>query len=177
MYTYNARSGLREVVNPVCDYMEADLGIPCGPEARTLLLAIAGQESGWTARRQYGFGPARGLWQFEKWGGVAGVLTHHSTRHQAIAVCQDQFVNPTIEAAYEALMTNDMLACAFARLLMWTDPFALPTSQSAAWAMYLRTWRPGKPREHHWPVNWFQACGAMEAATKGWRALEIVNVK
>src|SRR4051794_10226049 len=42
---------------------------------RVELAAIAGQETGWSARRQVG-GPARSYWQMESMGGVHGVLTH-----------------------------------------------------------------------------------------------------
>ena len=55
--------------------------------ARVLVLAVALQESGFTARRQYGNGPARGYWQFEAGGGVIGVLAHHSTATHARIVC------------------------------------------------------------------------------------------
>ena len=47
-----------------------------------------------------------------------------------------------------ALEHDDVLAAAFGRLLLWTDPRAPPAvgDESGAWALYLRCWRPGKPR-------------------------------
>ena len=57
------------------------------PNAVHLLLAIGLQESGLCERCQIidggGKGPARGLWQFERGGGVVGVLTHPLTRTHA----------------------------------------------------------------------------------------------
>ena len=43
------------------------------PEAEVLLLAIATQESALRHRTQVG-GPARGYWQFERGGGLAGIM-------------------------------------------------------------------------------------------------------
>ena len=51
-------------------------------EAVVMLLAIGLQESLFKYRRQMANGPARGFWQFEKMGGVAGVL-----QHRAFPVC------------------------------------------------------------------------------------------
>ena len=48
-------------------------------EAVVMLLAIGLQESLFRYRRQMANGPARGFWQFEKMGGVAGVLQHRTT--------------------------------------------------------------------------------------------------
>ena len=48
--------------------------MPSEAAARVMLLAIAGVESGCYARVQVPVAHARGLWQFERGGGVAGVL-------------------------------------------------------------------------------------------------------
>jgi hypothetical protein len=37
---------------------------------------------------------------------------------------------------------DDMLACVFARLLLWTDPRPLPASEDAGWAAYLLVLAP-----------------------------------
>lgn len=128
------------------------------PAARVMLLAIGLQESRFQHRRQIG-GPARGFWQFEKGGGVRGVLLHASTREQAQSVCKARGVPATADAVYEALDKDDVLAAAFARLLLWSDPQALPTvgATDAAWALYLRTWRPGRPHPQTWPDLYRQA--------------------
>ena len=54
-------------------------------------------------------------------------------------------VSPTVDAVYSALHRDDILAAAFARLLLWTNPNALPAigQEEAAWQLYLREWRPG----------------------------------
>ena len=62
------------------------------PKARVMLLAIALQESGLAHRVQVG-GPAHGLWQFERGGGVKGVLRCHTTREHARALCAKRHVS------------------------------------------------------------------------------------
>lgn len=116
------------------------------PNARALVLAICRQESRLVHRRQL-HGPARGFAQFELAGGVVGVLTHPSTKAHIEGVLQELSYPPAASACYEAIEHNDILACVFARLLLWTDPHPLPASTDAdgAWATYERTWRPGKP--------------------------------
>lgn len=121
------------------------------PEAEIMLLAIGLQESRLIHRRQIG-GPGRGLWQFERGGGVAGVLRHPSSRDHAVRVCDARGVAPVAEQVYQRLEHDDVLAAAFARLLLWTDPAALPgaSDPQGGWDLYLRTWRPGKPHRHTW---------------------------
>ena len=91
-------------------------------------------------------GPARGIFQFERGGGVAGVLRHEASHKHAINVCAALGVTPTVDGVFNALPEKeDVLDAAFARLLYWTDPFALPVvgDVEGAWQYYLRTWRPG----------------------------------
>lgn len=120
-------------------------------QAIVMLLAIGLQESRFLYRRQIG-GPARGLWQFERGGGVYGVLQHPTTATLARQAATRYGIEPITSAVYNALEHQDELACALARLLLWTDPRALPavTDTAGAWALYLRTWRPGKPHPHTW---------------------------
>lgn len=112
--------------------------------ARIQLLAIGLQESGFAARQQKG-GPARSYWQFEQGGGIHGVLTHPVSKPYARAVCGLRSVAPVESDVYAAFLSDDQLACAFARLLLWTDPEPLPQvgDEQAAWALYHRAWRPG----------------------------------
>lgn len=126
--------------------------------AELMLLAIGLQESRFEHRRQIG-GPARGWWQFEQGGGVAGVLRHPASRAAAVRVCDARGVQPTAEQVYQRLEHDDVLAAAFARLLLWTDPQPLPAvgECSAAWDLYLRTWRPGKPHRHTWDALYARA--------------------
>ena len=124
------------------------------PQAETMLIAIAWQESRLEHRVQMGGGPARGFWQFEREGGVRGVLRHHSSKLRAIEACSDLVVEPTKEAVHTAIAQNDLLACIFARLLLFTDPYPLPTKEAEAWNYYERNWRPGKPHPENWGESW-----------------------
>lgn len=126
--------------------------------ANLMLLAIGLQESRFEHRQQIG-GPARSFWQFERNGGVAGVLMHASTGRHAHAVCILRGIAPTKEAVYARMIDDDLLGCAFARLLLYTDPAPLPELGDAAgaWAYYLRNWRPGKPHQSSWNGLYAQA--------------------
>ncbi|MFE0843120.1 hypothetical protein [Achromobacter insolitus] len=126
--------------------------------ARVQLLAIGLQESRFLHRRQIK-GPAMGFWQFERGGGVRGVLSHPSSWQAAREVCAARGVKPTATDVYNMLEHDDVLAAAFARLLLWTDPARLPAvgEVDAAWALYLRTWRPGKPHPQTWGGLYAQA--------------------
>ncbi|MDR6600970.1 hypothetical protein J2732_001953 [Achromobacter deleyi] len=126
--------------------------------ARVMLLAIGLQESRFLHRRQIG-GPARGFWQFERGGGVRGVLTHPASRDHAYRVCAARGVDPVAAAVYPALEADDVLAAAFARLLMWTDAWRLPAvgDTQGGWELYIRTWRPGKPHPGTWQALYAQA--------------------
>lgn len=130
------------------------------PEARVEMGAIGLQESKFEHRWQVidandpsRKGPARGLWQFERNGGVAGVMSHPASKDLARAACDRQGVPFEKLAVWQALEVDDWLAAVFARLLLWTDPGPLPmvTQVDAAWALYVRTWRPGKPHPEKWP--------------------------
>lgn len=133
------------------------------PTARVIMLAIAFQESGLQHRRQRR-GPARGYWQFEHGGGVRGVLNHSSSRPHIRSVLEQLDYKATSNPAtcYAAIEHNDILAAAFARLLMWTDPQPLPTDESGSWDLYMRTWRPGKPHISAWASNYQKALEAIK---------------
>jgi hypothetical protein len=136
------------------------------PLARRHLLAISLQEADGTARFQRlnggGKGPARGLWQMEEGGGVKGVLTHPASRELALKVCAARGVLATNAAAWQRMEFDDVLAAAFARLLLLTDPKALPTEEHPAWELYrYRLWRPGKPHPEKWPSCWARAGAAL----------------
>lgn len=134
-------------------------------EARVMLLAIGLQESRLVHRRQLvgnpprPTGPATGLWQFERGGGVVGVLQHHATRTHARTLCNARNVEPTSQAVWQALQHDDVLAAGFARLLLWSDPRSLPEigNKQGALDLYIRTWRPGKPKPKVWGDNYEQA--------------------
>lgn len=135
------------------------------PRARVMLRVSGLQESRFTHRAQVidggGKGPARGFWQFERGGGVKGVLTHPSTSRHAQSICLARGVPADPRSVWLALETDDVLAAAFARLLLWSDPKSLPElgDVDGAWECYLRNWRPGKPHLKTWEGLYRQAIG------------------
>ena len=138
--------------------------------ARVSLIAIGLQESGLKDRCQKlangGRGPAHGLWQFERTGGVLGVLTHGTTRRHAFDVCKARGVPADSASVWTALEHDDVLAAVFARLLLWADAKPLPAEDDAEglWKTYaLRTWRPGKPHPETWPAAYANAVTAVGA--------------
>lgn len=150
-------------INPALGWLH-NRGIPATDAARVMLLAITGQEADAQYRRQHGGGPARGLYQFERMGGCAGVLAHAVSLRHAEAICAARGVEPSATAVHGALERDDVLAAVFARLLLWTDPRALPTDENAGWGAYLRNWRPGKPHPDRWGSNWRLAIEAVRFA-------------
>jgi len=115
------------------------------PEARVMLIAIGLQESAFQHRRQIK-GPARGFWQFELGGGFRGVLRHaSSTKYAKHLLTERRYSGMTESEQFAQLETDDVLAAGMARLLLWTDPKALPALNRPddAFEYYLRTWRPG----------------------------------
>lgn len=136
--------------------------IPVSDQARVEVMAIAGQESDWRARRQIG-GPARSYWQFEKGGGVAGLFG--STPHQLAVVCAYLDIPFDATTVFEAMAWNDRLSCCMARLLLWTDAAPLPAVGDAngAWAYYQSNWRPGAPHPEVWPTNYKTASQLLHA--------------
>ena len=137
------------------------------PEARALLLAIAGQESGWTSRLQQPTPVARGFWQCEKNGAVLGVLTHGATGDMLKAHCAALEIPCDLDTVYEAIAWNDSLAYALARLLLWTDPAPLPGIGDSTGALmyYERLWRPGKPDAARWATRYAEAFHIFAAPT------------
>ena len=127
--------------------------------AKRMLLAIGLQESGFATVRQYGNGPASGYWQFERGGGVNGVLNHPASAELAKKAAERYGVTPDKQHVWLALGEQDkqILAATFARLLLYTDPHALPVTVKDGWDCYLRNWRPGKPHPDKWPACWTAA--------------------
>lgn len=151
---------LVNAIDPAHALLERLTGLRSDDRARVLSLAIAGQESAWVHRRQIG-GPARSFWQFEKGGGVAGVLAHHATKDKIKAVCADLEIPCDTATVYEAMAWNDVLGAAMARLLLFSDPAALPDvgKVQPGWDYYIRNWRPGMPHPSTWPGRYGTAMG------------------
>lgn len=134
-------------------------------QARVMMYAIGLQESGFEHRFQVvsgnpdAKGPARGYWQFERGGGVRGVMQHHKTEDYAERMCHVRGVPFKFDDVWQRLETDDVLAACFARLLLWADPATIPamSDQHGAWDCYVRNWRPGKPHEKRWFENHAQA--------------------
>ena len=160
---------LREAINPALAMLPVNMDTP---DARVMLLAIGLQESRFMYRYQklvgqpYRKGPALGYWQFEKGGGVQGVLNHPSSMLHARDICASRNVLPTADDVWPELETDDILAAAFARLLLWTDRAPMPkttASHDEAWNCYYRCWRPGLPKRDTWDEFHAQAVGQVVA--------------
>ena len=139
---------MRNFILPGLRYLPADMR---SPEAMAMLFAIGMQESRFEYRFQIG-GPARGFFQFEENGGIAGVLAHPATGDIIRGVCFALIITPTKEDCYDAVAYNDPLAVCFARLLLWTLTDSLPgmNEYDKGWTQYLAAWRPGRPRIDTW---------------------------
>ena len=149
------------IVKPSLEYLSEFTEQPAfnTARARAMLVAIAWQESRLEYRHQLK-GPARGYWQFEQGGGLAGVVSHSATHDIAVALFEKFKIE--YPQRFVAIELNDMLACCFARLLLWTDPQPLPppgaTAEDKAWDYYIRNWRPGKPHRNTWKEAWAHGC-------------------
>jgi len=142
------------------------------PAARVMLLAIGLQESRFEHRRQLvgnpprPTGPAKSFWQAEQGGGmVHGVRLHPATSAAAARLYQARGVQARDVAIWDAIEHDDVLAAGLARLLLWSDSGRLPAvgDADAAWSLYLRTWRPGKPHPQTWPDLYRQAVAEVQS--------------
>lgn len=153
------------ILRPGLASCAAITGIPVSDRALQLMLAIAIQESNLAHRYQVLSnnrpGPARGWWQFERGGGVVGVMRHAATKDRARACCDHLGVRWQDSAIWRALEGHDTLAVCFARLLLWSDPKPLPGYLDDGWDYYLRNWRPGKPHRSRWTDAWPRAKEAL----------------
>lgn len=163
------KEALRDIIRPALLLLPERMR---GQRAECMEVAIGLQESGLNERVQRPLrpgmpnGPARGLWQFERGGGVRGVLRHHASSGIAERLCEHLGYRPEDEAGiWAGLEHDDILAAVFARLLLWTDPQPLPSlgDPNGAWQLYLRVWRPGKPHIDRWPANYDAALEAVRA--------------
>ena len=146
---------LRTAINPALGLLPAHMDTDA---ARVMLLSAGLQESRLQFRAQktndpYMKGPARGLWQFERAGGVAGVMSSIRTHSLALTLSQARGVPFDSSLIHARLEFDDVLAAGFARLLMFADAKPLPdvdANHQEAWDCYVRCWRPGKPRRETW---------------------------
>jgi hypothetical protein len=140
----------------------AQRGIPDDRKSRVESLTIAGQESGWAYRVQNG-GPAHSFWQFEKGGGVVGVMNHPASREHLKALCGWLAIPFDADVIYQAMIYNDVLAAGMARLLLLTDPRPMPEIDDVqgGWDTYQRNWRPGAPHPEAWDARYATALAAV----------------
>jgi len=93
-----AQQFLTDILRPGYAEIEDVIDIPRSDAADIVLVAIAGQEADWRHRYQVlnsgNKGPARGLWQFERGGGVHGVLRHKRTATKARDLCAARGITP-----------------------------------------------------------------------------------
>lgn len=143
--------------------------VPVSRDVHVLILAIAGQEGNWSERVQSGNGPAHGFWQFERGGGVAGVLHHPVVGPIADRLCELIPVDANPPAVWSLFATEkgDNLAVSFARLLLWTDPHSIPppTDEDGTWNVYVQNWRPGRPHQDGWHARITAANAAVEVSS------------
>lgn len=158
---------LRTAINPALEELDG-MGIPTNPLAARFLLAIAKQESGLAARRQIvggaEIGPAVSFWQGEVTGGMMLTLSHRATKIRMADLCAAYNVQPDARALWEAIRYNDILAAAAARLLIYTLPYGLPTTEDEGWRQYVEAWRPGKPHRERWGPAWALASTVTKVA-------------
>lgn len=155
-----------QVIEPGAAWTEDACGLTSSVAARRILLAIAIQESDLRHRRQVLAGgqpgPAKSFWQGERTGGMILVATSPkispSIRQKGEALCRAAGVLPVAMSIWNAIENHDLLAYGLARLLLWSDPHAIPETEDAAWRCYAdRLWRPGKPHRDRWVQSWAQA--------------------
>lgn len=122
------------------------------------MYTIGLQESHLDERRQLG-GPARSFWQFELGGGVTGVLSHPATQPLIRNVLNRLDYDYKPITSYVAMEHNDVLAFAFARLLLFTEPAQLPAQgqYEESWRQYVANWRPGLPHRSTWNAYYDEA--------------------
>ena len=155
---------LRQIIGPVPSAAQ---------EARLMLLAIPGQESGWQNIQQGGGGPGRGFFQMEP-PTCSLILNNPVSVTMSHKVCSALNVSPA--DVYANLIKEPQLAVAMARFDLFCDPYALPAygDEEMAWICYAyRVWRPGAVAKggesatearKRWSVNYAMAL----AADKAW---------
>lgn len=153
---------LATAINPALEDLERIAGIKPTDVARRNLVAISVKEADAKSRHQIldnpdSGGPARGLFQFERGGGVKGVMQHPASSEAAKKLCEFYRVEWNRSAIWRTLEGHDRLAAVFARLLLYTDPRPLRDDQAGTLEYYLANWRPGVENRAKWPMSWATA--------------------
>lgn len=157
---------LTTVLVPGLTWLSSVLGPkpPASREARLLLLAIPGIESGYENIRQEDNGPAVGYFQDES-ETCSEVIANPAANLKMHLVCADLKIPPNGMAIYGSLLGSPDLQVAMSRMVLWCDPYPLPAygDEGAAWHRYVSVWRPGKPRQRDWPPVYAAALAADRA--------------
>lgn len=138
-----------------------------GTKAEVQAIATGLQETRLNARRQMGNGPARGLTQFEKGGGVRECVRNPVVTQYTEACAALARVPFTEDGVWAGLEFDDELAMQLTRLNYWRSPRQLPELGDAdgAWKLYNAVWAPGKPRPETWADNYAAAWEAVRENT------------
>lgn len=162
---YGIHELIKESINPALNLLPPVMN---SFPAVVQLCATSIQESRIEHRKQIG-GPAVSFYQFEKIG-IKDVLERPTSRQHAIKACEVFDVAPTVNDVYAIFQKTegDILASVFARLNYWNERSPLPslttpptTREAAAWAYYIKVWRPGKPHLSSWPMAYWRAYGGI----------------
>ena len=147
------------ILLPSSTALSAIYGVSNTKAARVFLMAVAGHETNWSARRQVPGGEARGYWQFEKNGGVAAVVLDPLTSSILEPFCKSRDIPFDVATIYEAIAWHDTLAYVVARLFTWMDPRPIPVvgDSAGSYQYYLDIWRPGAKLPGSWPALYQQA--------------------
>lgn len=135
------------------------------PQARCMLLGIAGQESGWAERIQIPGGQARGFWQCELDGAVDDVMLDDAMWTVLAAVGRRYSIDVDVASTvFEAIAWHDPLAYVLARLALRMDPPLLSAvgDINGSWQTYIRVWQPGKPSRDRWNTVYPQAVAVIQ---------------
>jgi hypothetical protein len=145
------QSFLAAPLRPAAAFLAAATGIPCDGAVLCQILATDLYETGLTTHTQEPIGYAHGYGQTQR--PTVQLLLDHATCGPALrSVCDARGVEPTADAIFAALLTDDILGFCCTRLLYWADPHPVPAigNVDAGWACYLRAQRPGKPDQVRW---------------------------
>lgn len=157
---------LADFLDPGLAWMNRIVGpIPNnGADARMLMLMTPLQETNLVTRLQEG-GPAHSFFQFERGGGLTRVMGNPRSDAMLKKICAALCIPYDIATVFQAVIWNDPLAIALARLDYWLDAHAIPpaTDEDALWTYYLRNWGPGKPDRGRWG-DWYPKAKAAIAA-------------
>lgn len=150
----------RTAIEPALRLLPEGMG---GARAEVMLLAIGLQESGFVQRRP-DIGPERGFWRARPDDDMVGiVLRHPFSAPLAVAACDARRVPPIEERVFAALEHDDVLAAAFARLLLHSEGERLPPvgEVADAWTLYCRIWRPAQEQRQSWDRSYALAMDAL----------------